>query len=273
MAPPQALTRGCLAGFDDGIVAPIHMGSLFADTGAFTWAAGLFWLATLVYCIARDREERHIWIYVIVFLNVVGALIYMGVRLIPLSGLWDKIGAGARRRREIERTEAEIVHLGEKPHLLARLALLKLDAGDLAEPERLLRTALTKADDAEYRFDLARVLHRKGDLEGALALLREVVAKDRNFNYGDGLRLLARCTFDLGRIDEADPLYEELVRTRPSAETRYHRAVLLERKGDAAAAAAELDRLRIESGATPPFARRAQKQWIQQAAAMRRRLG
>lgn len=249
------------------------MGGAISGFGALGAAGAIFWAAMLLYCALRDPEERHIWIFVILFLNIVGAAIYFAVRVLPRLGFGERIGGRARRSRAIAATEAEIVHLGEKPHLLARLALLKLEAGDAAEAERLLRAALAKQDDAECRYDLARVLHVRGDLAGAAALLRELVAKDRDFAYGDAMRLLARTLFESGALTEAEPIYAELVRTRPSPESRYHFAAVLEAKGDRERARAELDRLKVEAQAAPMFARRRERAWVKQAAALRRRLG
>src|SRR5687768_17440574 len=93
--------------------------------GGWGWTLGaLFWGATLIYCLLRDHEERHIWLFVILFLNVVGAAVYLVVRVVPVLALGERLLSRSRRNREIARTEAELVHLGDRPHLLARLGVL-----------------------------------------------------------------------------------------------------------------------------------------------------
>jgi len=238
------------------------------------WFLGiLVWLGALVHCALRDREERHIWLFVILFLNVVGALLYLAVRVLPGSGLLDRLGAGARLDREIRAVAGEIVHLGEKPHLLARLGALKLEAGALPEARELLERALAREDDLHTRFDLARALERAGDGAGAAAHLQAIIERDRSFMYGDGLRALARLLVELARHDEAAPICAELARTRPSPETRYLHAVVLEARGDKEAARKELERLRAEAGAAPAFARYRQREWLAKARALERRIG
>jgi hypothetical protein len=239
---------------------------------ALTSLGAIFWVAMLAYCILRDPEERHIWIWVIVFLNVVGAAIYFFVRVLPRLGLYDRLIARRRRAREIERIEGDLVHF-DRPHLWAQLGRLKLEQRDLAGAEAALRRAVAGGDDVDYVFDLARVEFGSGRTEAAAVRLAEVVRRDPDHGYGDAKRLLARALVDLGRDGEARPLLAELVRTRPSAEVRYHMAVLLERAGDAAGARAEVERIELEKKAAPPFARRRDEVWRRKARALAKRLG
>jgi len=240
--------------------------------GVLGTAGGLFWVAMLVYCVWKDEEERHIWLWILFFLNIVGALVYFVVRVVPRTGLIDKLGAGGRRRRAIAQVEAEIVHLGEKPHLLHRLGSLQLEGGLFADAERHLRASLAKEDDRDVRFDLARTLAERGAWEEALGLLTRVTTEDRNHAYGDALRLHARALTELGKDAEARPLLEELVRTRPSAETRVRLALLLERAGDRAAARDQCVRCEKEAAATPVFAQGRARTWVKQARALARKL-
>jgi hypothetical protein len=179
-------------------------------------------------------------------------------------------GAGSRRR-EIERVEGELVHL-DRPHLWGRLGKLKLEAGDLDGADAALARALAGEDDPEYRFDLARIETARGRAAAAAEGLKKVVARDPDHAYGEAKRLLARALVDLKRDAEARPLLEELVRTRPSAEVRYHLAVVLERAGDRARAAAELDRIELEWKSLPLFGRKRDASWRRRARALRKRL-
>jgi hypothetical protein len=243
--------------------------SLFGLLGAF---GTLLWAGALIWCLWKD-EERFLWLWILLFLNVVGALIYIGVRVLPRTGLLERFGARGRRNREIARVEADIVHLGEKPHLLHRLGQLLLDAGRLEEAERHLRASLGKEEDRDARFDLARVLLERGAREEAAALLAEVVAQDRNHAYGDALRSYVRALVELGRDAEARPLCEELVRTRPSAEARVRLAEILERAGDRAGAREQCERCEREAKATPAFAQGRGRAWVKRARKLRGRLG
>ncbi len=239
---------------------------------ALALAGTLFWAAMLVWCILRDREERHIWIFVIVFLNVIGAAIYFAIRVLPQLGLYDKLVLSGRRRREIARVEGELVHL-DRPHLWARLGELRLAGGDWAGAKEALERALSREDDLDWRLALAKVQRALGDPAAALALLEPIVAKSPDHAYGESKLLLARLYFDGGRDADALRFYEELRQSRPSAEVRYFYAQLLVRSGNAKRAAEELDRVALEARALPEFGRRNQREWIKRAKVLRRELG
>lgn len=241
-------------------------------SGAIAILFALFWVAMIAWCILRDPEERHIWLFVLLFLNVVGAAIYFFVRVLPALGLYDRLVLAGRRRREMDRIEGELVHL-DRPHLWARLGRLRLESGDLDEADEALRKALAREDDADYRFDLGRALAARGRREDAARELAAVVARDPDHAYGDAKRFLARTLVELGRDAEARPLLEELARTRPSAEVRYHLAVVLERAGNRDAAREQCEHVERESESLPAFSRHAAAPWKRRAAAMRKRLG
>lgn len=180
----------------------MHFAALAGSLGLLGTA---FWAAMLLYCIFRDREERHIWIFVILFLNIIGALAYFAVRVVPQLGLYDRLVAGRERRRQVERVEGQIAHLGDRPHLWGELGRLRFEGGDLAGAEEALEKALATEDDAAYRFDLARVAAAQGRLAEAVKLLTAIVARDPDHAYGDAKRLLARTLVELGRDAEARP--------------------------------------------------------------------
>lgn len=247
----------------------MHFAALAGSLGLLGTA---FWAAMLLYCIFRDREERHIWIFVILFLNIIGALAYFAVRVVPQLGLYDRLVAGRERRRQVERVEGQIAHLGDRPHLWGELGRLRFEGGDLAGAEEALEKALATEDDAAYRFDLARVAAAQGRLAEAVKLLTAIVARDPDHAYGDAKRLLARTLVELGRDAEARPLLEELARTRPSAEVRYHLALVLERTGAREEARAEVLRIQAEEKGAPAFGRRREAVWRRKARALGRRL-
>jgi hypothetical protein len=238
---------------------------------AFYGLGGLFWLAMLIWCVLKDPEERHIWLFVIFFLNVVGAALYFTVRVLPRLGLYDRLVLAGRRRREIERVEAELIHL-DRPHLWARLGELRLENGELEAADEAIQRALSRDDDTDYRYTLGRVARARGDLAMAATELEKVVAKKPDHAYGEAKRLLARTYLEAARADEARRLYEELVKSYPSAEVRYHFALLLDRAGDREHAREQLDRVALEARALPEFGRRNQREWIAKARSLRREL-
>ncbi|EAQ03965.1 thioredoxin [Pseudooceanicola batsensis HTCC2597] len=69
----------------------------------------------------------------------------------------------------------------EAAHAQIELARQAADAGPVAELEARVEA---DPDDHEARFDLARALHAKGDVEGAIDQLLDLFRRDREWNEG-----------------------------------------------------------------------------------------
>jgi hypothetical protein len=234
-------------------------------------AACAFWLAMIVHCALRE-PDRSIWFAVLGLMNVFGAAAYFGLRFVPRV-FGRKIAASRRRRRDIERVEAELARF-PRAYLYGRLGELHLEGGSLDDAERALERALAMEPGAvEHRYHLGRVALGRGDLARAIERLAGVVAADDGFAYGEAKRLLARAYLEAGRDADARPVLESLLKTHPSAEARYRYASLLAKAGETEAARRELARVIDEARGTPHFTRAREQPWAAAARSLLRKLG
>lgn len=96
---------------------------------------------------------------------------------------------------------------------LAQMALLRERQGEPEEALRLMRQAVGRLESTGHLFDLADMLSRRGDLEGARQTLERSL--ERSPDHFDGLSRLAQLELLSGSPERAATLYERLVERSP----------------------------------------------------------
>lgn len=149
----------------------------------------------------------------------------------PLATALLGIAAAAARDHDLAQRELTAASrmLPESTRLLSELAWVQRHRNDLAEAERLLRAAIAiDADDPDLWHDLARMLARlHRGAEGLLAVERAI-----DLRPGDPpalyLRTQAALLHELGRADEAIPIFARIARDHPSPSHCYSLAATLD---------------------------------------------
>src|SRR6266704_2467808 len=124
------------------------------------------------------RRPDMFWIFIILFLGPLGALVYLCVEALPELGLFNVSFKGVPRRKRIRELEAAVLDNPSGGNY-EELGELYLDEGNL----ELARTAFDKAiaagvvtHDAYYRRGLCAL--RLGDAAAAVSDLERVIAKE-----------------------------------------------------------------------------------------------
>ncbi len=223
----------------------------------------LLQIALVIHVIRTGRSQ--IWIYVIVFLPAVGCVAYALAELLP--ELWRSrtgrgLEAGARRMidpgralREAERALAVADTVDNRRHY----AMALLERGRAQEALALMERCAVgiHADDEGLLVDLARAAVAAGDPARALAALDRTTVRS-----AEAALLRARVLEALGRDDDAAAVYRALLGTFPGEEARCRYALLLERRGDEAAARALFTEVVARQRHEPRYYRRRQQEWI-----------
>lgn len=224
-------------------------------------------LVCIVHAIRTGRVFP--WIYVIIFLPMIGCLAYLGVEVVPdlmrsrtsrqlASGIRDIADPG-RGFRQARRTADMVGSID------ARRALAEEHAarGQYEDAIGLYQGMLTGQfkDDPALLQGLARAQFLSGDGAGAQASLDALQAADPNFASPDAHLLYARALELQDKDTEALAEYKRLVSYFPGEEARCRCAMLLKKLGaDAEARALFQEILRSLEGA-PRHYRRAQREW------------
>jgi hypothetical protein len=224
-------------------------------------------IACIVHAVRNGRVFP--WVYVIVFLPLVGCIAYFAVEIVP-----DMLGSRAARSlksnvrqmadpdrglREKLR-EVEIVGSVDAKRALAEEYIQR---GAYADAAALYRAALTGQfrDDPALLLGLARAQFLSGDAAGAQANLDALKAADANAFSADAHLLYARALEAQGKTADASIEYGKLMRYFPGEEARCRYAMLLDATGEHERARQVFaDVLKSLDGA-PRHYRNAQKQW------------
>jgi hypothetical protein len=224
-------------------------------------------LAAVVHIIKTGRN--FIWVYVVIFIPLFGALVYFAVEIIPelfRSRAAQKLGANAKAMADPNKSFREARRAVEMTGSVdSKRALAEEYArrGDYAAAIEIYRDALVGhfADDPALLMGLARAQFARGDGAGAQASLDQLQAADPNFVSADGHLLYARALELQGKDEEAMTEYGRLVPYYSGEEARARYGLLLQRNGRNDEAQAVYEEILKRLDGAPKRIQAMQKEW------------
>ena len=240
------------------------LGNLF-----YPWGILLQGLAIVHFI--RRRPNMY-WIYIILFLGAVGALIYLVVEALPDAGLVGQSFKVFPRRKRIGQLELAI---RDNPSAgnWEELGNLYMDDGNL----QLARTAFDRAIAA--RADTLDTFYRRGicalqlgDSTAALPDLERVVLKDANYDFHRAAGLLAHAYAQTGQEKKAEALFRQVTITSTLSETYLNFANLLARTGRNAEARQWAQKVLDKEPTMPGYLRRRERPSFRSARAILKRV-
>lgn len=235
----------------------------------FPWGVILQVLA-LVHFIRRRPDT--IWLWLIIFLGPIGALVYIGMEVLPDLGLLRQAFDAAGRRRRIAQLEA-IVLDNPATGNYEELADLHLDEGHYARARACYDKAIAGRGgdlDPYYRRGIAE-LHL-GDFRAAIDDLELVTARDPKYDFNRAIALLAHAYAGAGRPDDADALFRRATEVSTLSETYYNYAVFLASQRRTSEAREWAGRLIARKPTLPRYLQRRERPWFRKASAFLKRL-
>lgn len=224
-------------------------------------------LAAVVHIIKTGRN--FIWVYVVIFIPLFGALVYFAVEIIPemfRSRAAQKLGANAKAMADPNKSFREArraVEMTGSVDSKRTLAEEYARRGDYAAAIEIYRDALVGhfADDPALLMGLARAQFASGDGAGAQASLDQLQAADPNFVSADGHLLYARALEIQGKDEEAITEYSRLVPYYSGEEARARYGLLLQKNGRNDEAQAVYEEILKRLDGAPKRIQAMQKEW------------
>jgi len=229
---------------------------------------GLIALALLHYM--RKRPDGY-WIYIILFLGPIGALIYLAVEAAPELGDPGTFKFLDRRKR-IRMLESAI-HDNPSAANYEELGQLHLDAGDWKVARECFDRSITKRTDSVdpfYRRSIAEI--ELGDYPAARADLERVLAKDRGYDFHRALGLMGHVLANTGDAAGADRTFQDALRISTLTETQLHYAEFLNSQGRKAEAKEQAQRILNKRASMPGFLKRRERPFFRQTKSLLRAL-
>lgn len=240
------------------------LGSLF-----YPW--GLILQAVAIIHFIRRRPDTY-WIFIILFLGPLGALIYIFVEVLPDLGLLRQSFKTFPRRKRIAQLLVEI-HDNPSAGNWEELGDLYMDEGKL----QLARDAFNKSIaarsdtvDCFYHRGVCAVLLR--DAAAALPDLEMAVRRDPGHDFYRAIGLLAHACAQTGQKEKADAYFRQAVERSTLSETYLNFADFLASQGRNAEAREWAQKVLDKRPTMPGYLRRRERPWFRRAGALLKQL-
>jgi hypothetical protein len=235
--------------------------------GLFLYPWGMILQALAIVHFVRRRPDGY-WLWIILMLGGLGALVYIVVEVVPDAPLLRNSLRGVPRKRRIKQLEAIIL---ENPAVgnLEELADLYLEEKKFARARELydrVITPRTDSPDPYYRRGIA-ALELK-DHAAAAADLERVVAINPKYDFHRAIALLAHAYAHLGQADKADELFQQATAISTQSETYHNYATFLLAQGRKAEAHEWANRILAKKPTMPSYLRRRERPWFRAAKAI-----
>jgi hypothetical protein len=238
----------------------------------FRWGFfGLILEGLAIVHFIRRRPDTY-WIFIILFLGPLGAIIYLLVEALPDLGLLGQSFKVFPRRKRIHELEAAI---RDNPSAgnYEELGGLYMDDGDLVQARAAFDKAIAaRADtlDPFYRRGVCAIL--LGDAAAALPDLERVVGKESDYDFQRAAGLLAHAYAQTGQKEKAEALFRQITITSTLSETYLNFAELLASEGRNAEAREWAQKVLDKKPSMPGYLRRRERPWFRRANEMLRRV-
>ena len=219
----------------------------------------------------RRRPDTY-WIFIILFLGPLGAIIYLLLEAAPDLGLLRQSFKFFPRRKRIRELEFA-VHDNPSAGNYEELADLYMEDGNLNRARECYNRAISSRTDSLdpfYRRGVCAI--QLGDFASALPDLERVVSADASYDFHRAAGLLAHAYADTGQGQKADTMFQQVTRISTLSETYYHYASFLAAEQRTTEAREWAQRILDKKPTMPGYLRRRERPWFRRAAALLKRL-
>jgi hypothetical protein len=225
---------------------------------------GIILQAVAIVHFIRRRPDSY-WLFIILFLGWLGALVYIVVEVIPDAQLLRGSFQAFPRRRRIRELERAILDNPSAGNY-EELGLLYLDEGDYQRARACYDRSIaqrTDSIDPFYRRGVAEI--ELGDFAAAVPDLERAVGKDPNYDFHRGIGLLAHAYAQTGQAEKAGKLFEQATAISTSSETYYNYALFLQGQGRVEDARKWAQKILDQRATMPGYQRRRERVWFRKA--------
>ncbi|MGB0065923.1 MAG: tetratricopeptide repeat protein [Terracidiphilus sp.] len=239
-------------------------------TGLF-WPWGVLLQAAAVIHFIRRRPDTY-WIFIVLFLGPLGALVYLFAEVLPDLGLLRNTFKGFPRRKRIAQLHLEI-HDNPSMGNFEELGDLLMDEGKLAQARDAYNKAIAARSttlDCFYRRGVCNLL--LGDAATALPDLEMAVQKDPGHDFFRAAGLLAHAYAQTGQKEKADAMFQKAIERSTLSETFLNYADFLAAQGRNAEARSFAQKVLDKKPTMPSYLRRRERPWFRRAGSLLKRI-
>jgi hypothetical protein len=231
------------------------------------YSYGIVFQAVAIIHFIRRRPENY-WLWVILLGGGLGALVYIGVEVVPDLGLMRGAFQVFPRRKRIKELEAMVLDNPAAGNY-EELADLYLEDKKFARARECYNRAIsTRTDSPDPFYRRAICALELGDYAAAREDLERAVNFNPKYDFQRAAGLLAHALGKTGETERAGKLFEEVTRTSTLSETQYNYACFLAAQGRQSEAHDWAQRVLSKKPTMPGYLRRRERPWFRKAAAL-----
>ncbi len=223
----------------------------------------------MIFDCIRNDPEKGIWLWILIFLNVPGAIIYFLVRRAP-SLRWPMPQFVGRwtRRTEIWNAEAAARNIG-KSHQFVNLANVLLEIGNMDEAAVAYQQALEREpQNIHALWGLASIDMARQHYESARDRLFSILQKKPDFKFGEASLVYGQALVELEQWDDAKVHLEEDLKRWSHPEASVMLASIHIKRGEPYIARNLLETMMSKVRASPKFHYRKKRHLVRKAQRM-----
>jgi hypothetical protein len=239
--------------------------------GHFIYPWGFLLQGLAIVHFIRRRPDTY-WIFIILFLGPLGAIIYLAVEALPDISLLGQSFKVFPRRKRIHELEMAIRD-NPSPGNYEELGDLYMDDGRLAEARAAFDRAIAaRADtpDPFYRRGVCAL--QLGDAAAAVPDLERVVSREPDYDFQRAAGLLAHAYAQTGQKEKAETLFRQVTVTSTLSETYLNFAELLASSGRNAEAREWAQKVLDKKATMPGYLKRRERPWFRRASEFLKRV-
>lgn len=233
--------------------------------GPFGIFITIFWLWMIYDCV-QNESERQTWLWLLIFLNGAGALVYFVARYLPrlripipnVFGRWT-------RRDELWQAEAAARNIGNA-HQYANLGEILLEIGQPEKAADAFQKALEKeGDNLKALWGVANIALQQKNYLVAREHFQKLLLLDPNHRFGDASFSYGKVLFELAESDKAAQHFKEHLKSWGHPEAYLMLAKLQEQGGKNKDARESLETMIARLKGSPPYHFRQNRHFVCQA--------
>jgi hypothetical protein len=244
------------------------MNSLFFSSFGLVGLIGTaFWVWMLYECL-RSGRRNHQWLYILIFLNVIGAFLYFILEWLPKHPeIAAKISFSDRQKRRdrLWQAEADAKNIGNATQFIT-LGNILFDLRETQRAYEAYQQALAKEPkNSQALWGAAQSASEKKDYTAAKDYLSQLIKVNPEFSYGQASLAYGEVLYQLQAYDEALAHLRSHLKLWSNPEGFLMLADIQSKQKDSAAARETLETMIIKIKGFVPFQYRKNEHFIRQA--------
>lgn len=249
---------------------------MFGLLGPIGLLGTAFWIWMLYDCLKHGCRDRFLWLWVMIFLNIIGALLYFFICWVPRHPNFTPLAPLAKRhqlRDVLWQAEAEVKHIG-KAHQYVKLGDVLQQLGETQKAADAYQEALRQdPKHVKALWGAASTACGLKNLPAARDYLATLIQVQPNFSYGEASLAYGQVLFNMDAMEDAIAHLQIHLKEWSHPEAFLLLAQAQHQQGKTTEARETLERMIIKIKSFVPFQYRKNRHFVRRGERMLKALG